>query len=369
MDFTLDETQREIVDLARDVLTRETEPYLAWRALSQAGLLTLATPERFGGAGLGVLETALVLTEVGRQAVQVPALETLALGALPIARAGTEEQRRTLLGAVAEGATLTAAITEPSAPLPATPRTTALPDPSGGWVVSGTLVGVRSAGSAHRILVPATLAGGARAPGSAPDGDPTGTGVLLVDPQTPGVTRTATRTSAGTAEFTVHLSDARVPSDALLGDDRSGVVLAGLHRSALVGACAVGDGLLSGALQLTADHLRKREQFGRPLATFQAVAQQVADAYLASRTLHLATLAACWELDSSSSDAGAESGDVEVAGYWLAERALPALHVCQHLHGGLGMDVSYPLHRHYAMTKDLTRFVGGVDRRLAGLAS
>lgn len=361
MDFTLDDAQREIADLARDVLTRETEPYLAWRALSQAGLLTLATPERFGGAGLGALEAALVLTEVGRHAIQVPALETLALGALPIARSGTEEQRHALLGAVAEGATLTAAISEPSAPLPVTPRTTAHPGPSGGWVVSGTLVGVRSAGSAHRILVPTTLADG-------------GTGVLLMDPQTPGVTRTATRTSAGTAEFTVRLSDTRVPPDALLGDDRSGGVLAGLYRFALVGACAVGDGLLSGALQLTADHLRKREQFGRPLATFQAVAQQVADAYLASRTLHLATLAACWELDSdpgtsSSTSSGTGTGDVEVAAYWLAERALPALHVCQHLHGGLGMDVSYPLHRHYAMTKDLTRFVGGVDRRLAGLAS
>jgi alkylation response protein AidB-like acyl-CoA dehydrogenase len=134
---------------------------------------------------------------------------------------------------------------------------------------------------------------------------------------------------------------------------------------AVVGACAVGDGVLAGALRLTADHLRTREQFGRPLATFQAVAQQVADVYLASRTLHLATLAASWQLSRDEPSGG---DDVSMAGYWLAEQALPALHTCQHLHGGLGVDVSYPLHRRYAWAKDLARFVGGVEHRLEALA-
>ncbi|MDT7590803.1 MAG: 3-oxo-4-pregnene-20-carboxyl-CoA dehydrogenase alpha subunit, partial [Pseudonocardiales bacterium] len=180
------------------------------------------------------------------------------------------------------------------------------------------------------------------------------------------------------------------------GADDTGRVLAELYRSALVGACAVGDGVLAGALELTAAHLRTRVQFGRPLATFQAVAQQVADVYLASRTLHLASLAACWALDSAARNSGAataadpannsannsaknaankpdadpdeDSDDIDVAGYWLAEQALPALHTCQHLHGGLGMDIGYPLHRHYAWGRDLARFVGGVDHRLEAIA-
>jgi alkylation response protein AidB-like acyl-CoA dehydrogenase len=75
--------------------------------------------------------------------------------------------------------------------------------------------------------------------------------------------------------------------------------------------------------------------------------------------VHLATLAACWRLDPS---------DVDVAAYWLAEQALPALHTCQHLHGGIGVDESYPLHRHYAWGKDLARFVGGVEHRLEAVA-
>jgi alkylation response protein AidB-like acyl-CoA dehydrogenase len=170
---------------------------------------------------------------------------------------------------------------------------------------------------------------------------------------------TPTRTSSAHPEATVRLDGVRVPAGGLLGGDDTGRVLAELHRLALAGACAVGDGVLAGALELTATHLAGRQQFGRPLATFQAAAQQVADVYLASRTVHLATLAANWRLAPA---------DVEVAAYWLAEQALPALHTCQHLHGGLGMDIGYPLHRHYAWGRDLVRFVGGVEHRLEALA-
>lgn len=348
MDFELDEPQREIADLAREVLGREPDPANAWKALGRAELLTLAVPDELGGAGLGALETALVLTEVGRAAAELPALETLALGVLPVVRVGTQGQCRGLLGAVTDGAVLTAGLHEPSAPLPGAPRTTAVTE-ADGWTVIGTLLGVRSAAEAHRMLVPVSLDGA--------------TGVLIVDPAAPGVTVTPTRSSAGLPEATVRLDRVRVGADALLGGPERGAdALDELHRCAVVGACALGGGLVAGALGLTADHLRTREQFGRPLATFQAVAQQVADVYLAARTLDLAGRAAAWRM---------QPVDVAVAGYWLAEQALPALHTCQHLHGGLGMDVSYPLHRYYAQARDLARFVGGVhgtEQRLADLA-
>jgi alkylation response protein AidB-like acyl-CoA dehydrogenase len=106
--------------------------------------------------------------------------------------------------------------------------------------------------------------------------------------------------------------------------------------------------------------VRTREQFGKPLATFQAVAQQIADVYVTARTLHLAALAACWRLDES---------DVDVATYWLAAEAPAALHTCHHLHGGLGVDAGYPLHRYYAATKDLIRLIGGVEHRLGRLGA
>jgi 3-oxo-4-pregnene-20-carboxyl-CoA dehydrogenase alpha subunit len=344
VDFSLDESQRAVAGLAREIVAQEPDPAALWKAMGQAGLLTLAVPESLGGAGLGVVESALVLAEVGRHTALVPALSTLALGVLPVVRAGTAEQQRAVLGSVVEeGAVLTAALHEPSAPLTERPRTSAEPDGTG-WVVSGTKIGVPYAATAHRILVPAAMPGGDVA-------------VLLIDPAAPGVTLHPARTSSGAPEHVLVMDG--VPTTAVLGDG----ALRELHACAVAGASAVGDGVLAGALDLTTTHVRSREQFGRPLATFQAVAQQMADVYIAARTLHLAARAACWRLGAGR-DAGA---DLDVAAYWLAQEAPAALHTCQHLHGGLGVDVTYPLHRHYAWGKDLARFVGGVEHGIEQL--
>ncbi|GLY47444.1 acyl-CoA dehydrogenase family protein [Lentzea sp. NBRC 102530] len=315
MDFQLDETQQEIAALAADVLGRESDT--PWKALGEAGLLALAVPERLGGDGLGVLETAVLLTEVGRRAVDVPALATLALGVLPIVAHGTEEQQNALLPLVTEQhGVLTAALSEPSRPLPVSPRTTAGPDG-----ITGTKINVPYAGDAVRMLVS------------------TDSGVFVVDPEQPGVS---------VVDGTVTFEDAR--GDLLAGAD--------VRRFALAGACAVADGVLAGALDLTVKHVGTRHQFGKPLATFQSAAALVADVYIASRTLHLAALTAAWSLDDA---------DLDTAAYWLAAEALPAVHSCHHLHGGLGLDITYPMHRYYGMAKELTRFVGGVEHRLGAI--
>jgi alkylation response protein AidB-like acyl-CoA dehydrogenase len=136
-----------------------------------------------------------------------------------------------------------------------------------------------------------------------------------------------------------------------------------LHRFALAGAAAFGDGLLAGALDLTTKHIGEREQFGRPLATFQAVAQQIADVYVASRTVHLAARSAVWRL-SAGLDADADLG---IAAYWLTEEAPAALAICHHLHGGIGVDETYPLHRYSSAVKDLGRTLGGATHRLTAL--
>jgi hypothetical protein len=348
VDFALDESQRAVVDLAGSVLRRETGS-TAWKALADAGLLGLAVSERWGGAGLGALETALVLTEVGRQAATLPALATLALGVLPVATAGTpEQQERVLPGVVAGDLLLAGALNEPGRPLPDRPDTAARPDGEQ-LVVSGRKIGVGHAAGAHRILVPARI------------GD--GVGVLLVDPTADGVTLTATPASGPAPEFALRLENVVVPTADLLGGDRTGAVAAALVRFGLLGAAALGDGLLAGALALTTSHIGSREQFGRPLAAFQGVALQIADVYVAARTLHLAALSAGWRL-ASGRDA---TEDLAVAGYWLAEELPAALHICHHLHGGLGLDVSYPLHRYSAQVRDLARFVGGADDRLSRL--
>lgn len=397
MDFGHDEIAQAISGLARDVLRAECDPTAnpgdgyderAWSALAKAGLLSLVLPTELDGDGLGIGEVAALLTEVGRCAAAVPAFPALALGALTVAQHGTDEQRAALLPGVGDGTTLlTAAVSEPGTPLPARPTTQGAPtsgtlaesaivrrsgryddhdvsrstpatlagapelEPevpaTGSWRLTGTKTSVPYATQASRVLVTATT--------------PDGVGVFLLDPHGEGVTATSAPTSIGAAEHSLTLTDA--PAD-LLGTDTTGATAAALRDNGVAGALALGSGALAGALELTTEHLRTRHQFGKPLATFQAVAQQIADVYIAARTVELSTTSAVWRLATG----GDAAEDIDVATYWLTAEALPAVRTCHHLHGGLGVDVTYPLHRYYATLKDLARFLGGAGHRLDVLA-
>jgi 3-oxo-4-pregnene-20-carboxyl-CoA dehydrogenase alpha subunit len=345
VDFTLGEAETEAARLAARVLgaaapsTADFDDGL-WKELGHAGLLALALPADLGGEDLGVLATAAVLTEAGRHAARVPALATLALGVLPVVRDTDPALRRRLLAGVATGETvLTAALREPSHPTPAWPGAVAADG-----TVSGVKTGVPYAAAARWILVPAST--------------PAGPAVVVVESDAAGLSCQRTHSSAGLPEYTLRLD--RTPVEAVL----DGCGVSALYELAAAGACAVADGAVATALELTTAHVRSREQFGRPLATFQAVAQQIADVYSVARTLHLATVSACWRLDTGR-DAGA---DTDVAAFWLAEYGPAALRTCHHLHGGLGMDISYPLPRYSALITDLVRLIGGADHRLDRLS-
>lgn len=357
MDFEFSESQQVIATSAAEVL-ESAEPESAWKALAKAGLLALTLPARLGGDDLGVLDAAVLLTEVGRRAASVPVLATIMLGALPVTRwGGGELQDRVLAGVGSGEVILTAGVREQSVPLgwqtpavrtalPAGPATVASLDSDGTGTVSGTKLGVPYAGEATWILAPAAVAPGRRV-------------VVVVSREATGVTMVQTPTSGVAPEYTVRLDGA--PIAGVLDDDRA---VDDLYRLALAGVAALGDGLVAGALDLTAGYIARREQFGKPLATFQAVAQQIADVYVASRTLHLAALSACWRLDQGL-DA---TEDLDIAAYWLATEAPSALRTCHHLHGGIGLDVEYPLPRYSGALNDLVRLIGGADYRLEVLA-
>ncbi len=352
MDFELTEAQRVIAASAAEVLHDAGTGDAAWSALAKAGLLGLTLPGWMDGDELGVLDAAVLLTEIGRAAVPVPALATIMLGALPVTRWGSQVQQERLLAGVGTGEViLTAGVREQSAVMPAEPATIVVP--GGGTeagTVTGTKVGVPFAEQARWLLIPASVAGG-RA-------------VVIVDRGAEGVIITRTPASGVSPEYTVRLDQAPIASVLGAGPRDAGAAVADLYLLAAAGAAAMGDGALAGALGLTAGYVASREQFGKPLATFQAVAQQIADVYVASRTLHLAALSACWRL-AAGLDA---AQDVDIAAYWLAQEAPAAARSCHHLHGGIGLDVEYPLHRYSSMISDLARFVGGADYRLELLA-
>jgi 3-oxo-4-pregnene-20-carboxyl-CoA dehydrogenase alpha subunit len=336
MDFTLGERQQAVADLAAEVLgadsPRAADP---WKELARAGLLDVSPPD-----GLGVLEVAVLLTEIGKRAPSMQALATLMTGALPLLRWG----RPDLLPAVASGELLlTAALREPLA-APATAVTDGK--------ITGLKIGVPYAAQSHLLLIPTRLAppdsmivsgSGQIAPKTAHDH-----GVALVRREAEGVRMTRTPSSSGEPEYAVQLDQS--PIEGMLG---GADCVRDLYQLATAGACALADGAVAGALALTRDHVASREQFGRPLAAFQAVSQQIADVYIASRTVHLAALSACWRLAEGREAAA----DLEVAGYWCAEQAPRTVRLCHHLHGGIGMDVTYPLHRFSSLIADLTRFL------------
>lgn len=128
----------------------------------------------------------------------------------------------------------------------------------------------------------------------------------------------------------------------------------GLRNIHAAAVAAQASGVLAGALKLTTEYIRTRRQFGRALAEFQAVTMQIADVYIAGRALDVAMWSGAWSLDPR---------DLALAGFHVSE-AFRALYTCQHLHGGLGLDVTYPLHRYFAQAKHLAQVTGGADAQL-----
>ncbi len=329
MDFTPDPEQQAVADVVDSVLGREN----SWQALVSGGVTVLGVPERLGGDGVGLPEIATALTEIGRHGLISPALATLGLGLLPILDLASEPQQDRFLDGVAKGAILTAALNEPGTALPER-LATQLRDGR----LNGVKVAVPYAAQANWMVVSA-------------DG-----GVVVVSPKADGVRLIPTPTSTGGEEFAVEFSDVAVDSDAVLAD----ATVHRLNQLAMAGIGAYAAGLVAGAVRLTADYVTNRHQFGRPLATFQTVAGHLAEVYIASRTLALASTSVVWRL-AEGRDA---DQDIDILAYWLTSQAPPAMQVCHHLHGGMGMDVTYPMHRYYSSIKDLTRLLGGPAHRL-----
>ena len=365
MDFSLTPEQEALRELARAILgdhvTHERLKAIeaggewvdraTWAELARARLLGLALPEALGGSGLGLLELCLLLEQVGSAVAPVPVLATLVLGALPIGEFGTAAQRSRWLPGVAAGDTiLTAALVETGSDDPARPSTTARRDGTT-WRLDGVKVCVPAAHLAARVLVPARTGDSA-------------IGLFLLDPGTSGVKADRQMTTSGEPQARLTLSGATVAADDVLGDPLRGAPLVvWLTERALVGLSAIQVGVTERALRMTADYTSKREQFGRPIASFQAVHQRAADAYIDVEAIRLTMWQAAWRLAAGRP----ASAEVAVAKYWASEAAHRVVYAAQHLHGGIGVDVDYPLHRYYLWSKQSELSLGSGMRQLVRL--
>jgi 3-oxocholest-4-en-26-oyl-CoA dehydrogenase beta subunit len=360
MDFTFSEEQDAVRDLATQVFEGHATPERVkeverseervdrdlWRALADAGLLAIAVPEEHGGSGLGLAEVCLLHEQQGRRVAPVPLWPTLVLGALAIAEFGSPEQQQSWLPGVASGeVVLTAALAEHGANDPLHPQVTATRD-GDTWRLDGEKPSVPAAHVAERVLVPASTG----------DGE---LGVFLVDPAGPSVERTVAVTTDRSK--VAHLSFSGAFGEQLGADGRRAT--AWMLDRALVGLCATQVGVAEGALRMAADYASERQQFGRPLSTFQGVALKAADAYIDTEAMRVTLWQAAWRL-TAGLDATRE---VMVAKWWASEGGQRVVHITQHLHGGMGADVDYPVHRYFLWGKQIEVTLGGASAQLARL--
>lgn len=299
-----------------------------WTAMARAGLLGFGTPEADGGNGGGMIEVCVLLEEAGRAAAPAPLWAALVTGALPLARFGTDEQRARLLRPMLEGGPpVVAALEETNAITVADGR------------ADGTLTLVPAAARAAALIVPA--AGG----------------LYLLDPA--GAVVEGQDEPSGEPLYAVTLR--QTPAEKLAPPEAIGW----MRDRALTGLCAFQTGLCDAAVRLTARYTSGREQFGKPLATFQAVQQRAADAYIDLEVIRWTMWQAAWRLDAGLP----ATEETVVAAYFASAGAARALEAAQHLHGGIGVDMDYPLHRYRLLAHGCELSLGGAWSQLARLGA
>jgi alkylation response protein AidB-like acyl-CoA dehydrogenase len=340
MDFTTTEAQQDLADLTRRILDAElSQPRLRavdasadhvdrqlLSALADSGVLAAALPESAGGSGLGLLEQCSVLVELGRAVAPVPYLASIAVGAAAIAAFGDDTQRTAWAEPAARGELiLTAALSEESTDSPESPlaRAERVADD---WVLSGSKAVVPAGPIADLFVVPASTVAGPL--------------VFLVQPDDAGVTVDPQRLVDGDRAASLDLVGVRLGADRVLGGSE---VLDWLVTRATIGLCAHQLGVLERALELTAAYARERIQFGRPIGSFQAVAQRLADAYIDVEAVRLTMWEAAWR----AAEGLPATAEVATAKFWAADAGHRVAHTAVHVHGGAGIDTDGVLHRYF----------------------
>jgi alkylation response protein AidB-like acyl-CoA dehydrogenase len=361
MDFTFTEEHETIAKVARQLFEHRATPErlteleasdvrydpALWRELASADLLGIALPENVGGSGHGFLELALLLTEVGWNVAPVPVYATLLLGADTIARHGSEPQRHRYLPEIIQGnLLLTMGLAEPGRSDPTTPSTTASRD-GVRWRISGAKELVPAGQLVNTVLIPAAT-------------DQGDVRIFLIDTDDGGVEVRPVDTTNHEPHADVFL-DGAVASD----DEHLLVDLDDVYARAVVGLCAIQLGVTERALRIAAAYTTEREQFGRPIGSFQAVQQRMADAFIDVEAIRWTMWQAAWLLGQDRQAAR----EASISKFWAAEAGARVAATTQQVHGGIGIDTTYPLFRYFLWAKHNELTLGPASAHLARLGA
>ncbi|MFJ3306142.1 acyl-CoA dehydrogenase family protein [Streptomyces sp. NPDC086549] len=326
MDFTPTEEQAEARDLAArifgDLATHErlaaagtgSDPEL-WKALCGAGLVSAV-------ADLGLLGLVLLLEEQGRTTAQVPYAATCVYGLLAVTAHGTPEQRERLLPGIGDGSVVVSGAFPAQGGVRASAR----------GELTGTVPVVPWLRDATHVLV---ADGGRR---------------LWLTPLAEGITVTPVELTAPWSAGRLTLDGA--PAERL--GDPDAYAYADVLAAARTAFAGLQAGVCAGSLARAVAHVNGREQFGRPLATRQAVQLRAADAHMDTEAIRVTAYEAAWRRDTGLPCAT----HALTAAWWASEAGQRVVHTGQHLHGGAGADLGHPVHRHFLWGRQLDAYLG-----------
>ncbi|MRH90349.1 acyl-CoA dehydrogenase [Nocardia sp. SYP-A9097] len=366
MDFAHSEAQQDLSDLTRDLLSdwssRNPHPTTTgferalWSAAAAAGLLEAALPTTVGGGGFGVLEQCSILIEIGRTVAPLPYLPTISICAATLAQFGTEQQIERWVAPALRGEITLAPALGDATTLGVGVR--AVPTENG-WRISGSR-GVVPAGSfADAFLVEASTDSGSL--------------LAMVDRTTDGLEIQEQRVVDASDTALLEFDNLLINDDAIIGvtpgdvSPHSGDYTATVqnpvrwaHRRSTIASCAHQLGVLERAVEMTAAYARDRHQFGKPIGSFQAVRQRLADAHIDVDAVRLALWQAAW-LESEDHPCDFE---LEVAAFWSAEAGHRVAHTAVHIHASTGIYLHFPLHRYFTAAKRTEFATGGATPHL-----
>lgn len=364
MEFSLDSDQTAIAELAHTIFADRCgdeqlrnfaasgQPYDAdlWRVLAEAGLTGVGIAESLGGTGFGTMETGLLLEQAGVALAPVPLRDTL-IAAQTLATAGSAHHA--LVSEAATGKVILTSACDETGDAWDCPAMLARRD-GNGWRLTGGKMAVPWGMEAKAILLSARIDGEQEA------------GLFLLPVETAGLRREAQQGTDLTPLALLDLQDVHVPGDALLDAGKGHGDLLRTHLGRLrVALCASQLGIASEALKRTAAYTAERIQFGRPIGSMQAVQQRAADGYIDVEAMRSTTWRAAWLMDQGVCD----EAEIAAAKYWAAMGGHRVTHSAQHLHGGMGADITYPIHRFFLAAKAVESALGGAQPMLAALGA
>ena len=363
MDLGLSEEQEMLREFARDFLEKECPESLVremeedergyspdlWRKMAEQGWSGLIVPEAYGGVGMTYLDLVILVEEFGRALVPGPFIPNC-VATIALLDAASEAQKQAYLPAIAAGSQMwTLAFTEPSGRFDAAGVRLAARRDGDSYVLNGTKLFIRDSHVVDKLVVVARTAG------SGADG----ISLFAVDARAPGVRHTPVRTIASDKQNEVKLEDVRVPASDLLGEEgKAWPVFQRIAQKATVIECAYLVGLSQMAFDITLNYTKERVQFGRPIATFQALQHRAADAATDVDSSRYVTYKAAWAIAEEEPDVDEQ---VHLAKAWVSEASRRVVAAAQQMHGGIGFTKDYKIQLYFRRQKAAELAWGDAD--------